>query len=99
MKLLISLLLLLPVSTHARVIVISYAAGIELSGSGAQNIQQVMIETYHIPREFIQLEASLAPCSTKRESMSWHLCIDTSGDLYQVSVDPSFIQETLRVFL
>lgn len=99
MKLLISLLLLLPVSTHARVIVVSYAAGIELSGSEAQNIQRVMTETYHIPSEFIQLEASLAPCSLKRESMSWHLCIDTSGDLYQVSVDPSFIEETLRVFL
>jgi len=96
MKLLISLWLLFPAITHARVIVMSFASGQEVE---AQRLVDVMQSEHHIPGDFIELVASSEPCRRSRGQVSWHLCINENGDLHEVAVDTRFIQETLRVFL
>lgn len=96
MKLLISLCLIFSLSAQAGVIVMSYAAGHELE---AQRLVGVMESEHHIPGDFIELVASAEPCRETRSQVSWHLCINENGDLYEVAVDETFLQETLKVFL
>ena len=96
MKLLISLWLLLPGITQARVIMMSFSSGHEVE---AQRLVDVMKSEHHIPGDFIELVASSEPCRQTRSQVSWHLCINANGDLQEVAVDTRFIQETLRVFL
>lgn len=96
MKLLISVLLCWPLMSWGRVIRLSYDS---TQVKQAEHIYQVMQDEHHIPREFIELTASSSPCAQTRLPFSWHLCINDNGDLQEVAVDISFIQETLRVFL
>ena len=96
MKLLISLLLLLPVQSQASVIVMSYSSE---QLAHAEHMLKVMQDVHHIPGDFIELVASTSPCRPLRVKSSWHLCLNENGDLQEVAVDISFIQETLRVFL
>lgn len=97
MKLLISLMLgLLPMIGEAssRPIIIRHYHPEE-----AQHIAEVLERDYHIPKDFIALEVSHNPCARRRETISWHLCVDASGDLYEVHADVAFIKQTLRIFL
>lgn len=99
MKLLISLLCLLPLTVDARVIVVSYPFGSDQGLRYAHHITRTLSEVHHVPSEFILLEGSTSPCTQKRTGTSWHMCVNDNGDLKQVSVDKTFIQETLRIFL
>ncbi len=100
MKFATSLLLMAGVlSAHAQVIVLSYANSSEEHFEEAKHLKEFMQTKYSIPGEFIELEASLVPCQRKRSPVAWHLCLNSSGDLEQVSADEVFIRETLRVFL
>jgi len=65
----------------------------------ANNVKWLLEEVYHIPAEFITLEAHSRPCEKMREFVSWHLCVSTDGDLEEVSADVAFINQTLRIFL
>ena len=96
MKLLISLLLLLPHLLWAshRPIVIRYYHPDE-----AEKILVLLQDTYNIPSDFISLEMSPNPCARLRENISWHLCVDANGDLFEVFADVAFIKQTLRIFL
>jgi len=97
MKLLISLCLALTsFSASARVVVLSYPA---IQKEQAQHVLQLMRDVHHIPSDFIEVVESLEPCRRMSAATSWHVCINDNGDLHEVAVDISFIQETLRVFL
>lgn len=95
MKLLISLSLAgLSALSQARPIVIRHA-----HREHAEWIARVLSEQYHIPADFVVLQPSELPCERHKDNSPWQLCIDASGDLYEVHADVSFIRETLRVFL
>lgn len=98
MKLSISLFLLLLQSPNVRadIIRISFdAQNREL----AQRVQEQMEREFFIPKDFVSMQERMEPCEKSRESLQWHLCINKNGDLMEVSVDRTFKNETLKVFL
>lgn len=96
MKLLISLLLLIPSLARAlqQPIVIRH-----YNLDEAQKISSLLQENYHIPEDFISLEMSPHPCARIKRNISWQLCVDANGDLHEVFADVAFIKQTLRIFL
>lgn len=96
MKLLISFFCLLPNlvwATHRPIVIRHYHP------EEAQKVSLLLQSTYNIPPDFISLEMSPNPCAKLRENISWHLCVDANGDLYEVFADVAFINQTLRIFL
>ena len=65
----------------------------------AKHLVHRLSENYHIPSEFIDVQASKDPCQSTQKMYLWHLCVDKNGDLWQVSGDQNFIQQTLGVYL
>ena len=96
MKLLISALLLGSLQSWAqyRPIMIRHYHPEE-----AGKIAQLLIKQFNIPEDFIGMEVSHNPCARRRENVSWHLCVDASGDLFEVHADMAFIKQTIRIFL
>jgi len=96
MKLLISLLLLYPTMTWSvqRPIMIRHYHPEE-----AGKIVEILTRDYHIPEDFIAMEVTPNPCDRRKENVSWHLCVDASGDLFEVHADMAFIKQTIRIFL
>ena len=98
MKFIISLCLLNSLSVFAQsdIIRISFEAS---NRELALKVQEQMEREFFIPREFVRMVESSEPCEKRRESSQWHLCINTDGNLNEVSVDRTFKNETLKVFL
>lgn len=96
MKFLTSALLLVPLLAwgNHRPIVISHYHPDE-----AENIAAILRTTYHIPADFITVQLNSDPCGKLKENISWHLCVDANGDLFEVHADVAFIKQTLRIFL
>lgn len=97
MKFLISLAtIVLPLSSQAWVIQLTYPPTQE---EEARHVYEQMIGEHHIPAGLVAMRVSSTPCAALRERTKWHLCIDASGNLQEVSADDLFLTETLRIFL
>ncbi len=98
MKLIISVLLSLTLvpNASADIIRISFDEG---HRELAVRIQEQMEMEFFIPKEFITMLEKRGPCERSRENVQWHLCINKNGNLEEVSVDRTFKNETLKVFL
>lgn len=95
MKLLISLLLIYSGTTFAyRPIILRHYHPEE-----AAKVVDLLTRVFHIPADFIHEEVSPNPCARRKEHVSWHLCVDANGDLFEVHADVAFIQQTIRIFL
>lgn len=98
MKFIISLCLFNALSAFAQSDIIRISFG-EANRKLAQKVQKQMEEEFFIPQEFVRMVEMDGPCEKRRESIQWHLCINTNGDLKEVSVDRTFKNQTLKVFL
>lgn len=98
MKLIISVLLSLTLvpNASADIIRISFDEG---HRELAVRIQEQMEMEFFIPKEFITMLEKRGPCERSRVNVQWHLCINKNGNLEEVSVDRTFKNETLKVFL
>jgi len=65
----------------------------------AEKVQSQLEQEYFIPKEFVRMVEDQKPCERRREKIQWHLCINTNGNLNEVSADRTFKNETLKVFL
>ena len=65
----------------------------------AQKVQEQMEREFYIPKDFVRMLEKRGPCERSRENVQWHLCINKNGNLEEVSVDRTFKNETLKVFL
>ncbi len=92
MKFLISLFLTLEIAL-ASPIVISY----EGKKGDAEIFLDILKKDYLIPPELMTL-ISTGHCERLKAQGKLDLCIKNNGDLYVVSVDRSFIEESLKVF-
>ncbi len=98
MKFIISLFTLAALSSNAKadIIRISFESG---NREIAQRVQEQMEKDFFIPKEFVRMVETSGACKKSRENIQWHLCINTNGNLNEVSVDRTFKNETLKVFL
>lgn len=99
MKFLINFLMMSTLSTplyaQSKIILISHQQKL----AHAHHIKSVLTTEYAIPEDFIQLEESEVACEKRMKNVKWHLCINETGDLDEVSSDQQFMHETLKVFL
>lgn len=63
----------------------------------AQIYKEIMIRDYYIPEELISLMKS-QNCEDQKSAGKLDLCLKNNGDLYVVSVDRGFINESLKIF-
>lgn len=98
MKFIISFLLFLasPPRAFADIIRISFES---TNRDLALKVQEQMEREFFIPKEFVTMLEKRGPCEKSRENVQWHLCINKNGNLKEVSVDRTFKNETLKVFL
>jgi hypothetical protein len=92
MKFITSFLLLLGTAS-ASPIVISF----EGERGDAEIYREILRKDYLIPDELISLTAT-AKCEKQRPAGKVDFCLKNNGDLYLVSVDRTFIEESLKVF-
>ncbi len=92
MKFLISLILTLG-TAQATPIIISY----EGEREDAQIFFDILRKDYHVPSQLMDLIAS-NDCEGIKAKGKIDLCVKSNGDLHIVSVDRSFIEESLKVF-
>jgi hypothetical protein len=59
--------------------------------------KDILIQNYKIPEELIAIK-SIEKCEELRSEGKLDLCLKDNGDLYLVSVDHEFINESLKVF-
>lgn len=91
MKYVISLFLSL--SLHASPIYLFHEDNL----ADAQIYKEIMIRDYYIPEELISLMKS-QNCEDQKSVGKLDLCLKNNGDLYVVSVDRGFINESLKIF-
>ena len=98
MKFIISLCLFSTLSAFAQsdIIRISFEAE---NRELALRVKEQMEGEFFIPQEFVRMVEVREPCEKKRDNIQWHLCINKNGNLKEVSVDRTFKNETLKVFL
>ncbi|MGE3611123.1 MAG: hypothetical protein AB7I27_16145 [Bacteriovoracaceae bacterium] len=91
MKFFISLLL--PLSAMASPIHLYYEQNID----HALTIKEILVKNYHIPEELIALKEA-EECEKLAIRGKFELCSKNNGDLFVVSVDREFVNESLKVF-
>lgn len=79
----------------------AFASPIHLFHEGevtdAQIYKEILVKDYMIPEELI-LISKISKCEGKKRAGKLDLCLKNNGDLYLVSVDREFINESLKVF-
>lgn len=66
--------------------------------SNAQSVKEIFISQYQIPEDLIDLK-EVPKCSALKERGKLDLCLKNNGDLLIVSVDRTFISESLKIFV
>ena len=69
----------------------------EGKASEAKIYKRILIKNYLIPKELISL-TKVKNCQEEKTRGKMDLCIKNNGDLYWVSVDDEFVNESLKVF-
>lgn len=59
--------------------------------------RDILVNEYQIPEELIQIRKTMK-CESVKALGKLDLCLKNNGDLYMVSVDREFINESLKVF-
>lgn len=63
----------------------------------AQTVRQIFIGDYKIPEDLIAIK-EVRHCEEIRAGGKLDLCLKNNGDLIVVSVDKSFVNESLKIF-
>lgn len=63
----------------------------------ARVVKQIFIGNYQIPEELIALQIT-KNCEDLKGGGKLDLCLKNNGDLLVVSVDKSFVSESLKIF-
>ena len=66
--------------------------------SEAEIYKSILMKDYMIPEDLIVLKET-NKCEGLRPAGKLDLCLKNNGDLYMVSVDREFINESLKVFM
>lgn len=78
-----------------------YASPINIFHEGnsadAGMYRDILKNDYSIPEDLIELKTTNG-CETQKTKGKLDLCLKNNGDLYVVSVDRKFIDESLKVF-
>lgn len=78
-----------------------YASPIEVfyeeEPSRAELVKNIFTEQYQIPEDLIGI-TEVKDCDRIRKKGKLELCLKNNGDLIVVSVDRSFISESLKIF-
>lgn len=69
----------------------------EEDSSEAIIYRDVLVKDYQIPEELILVKKT-SSCELLRAKGKLDLCLKNNGDLFMVSVDREFINESLKVF-
>lgn len=93
MKFVISLMLFCQ-STSASPIQLLF----EETSTDADIYKEIMMNDYRIPEDLIELR-KIVDCEKVKASGKLDLCFKKNGDLFMVSVNRDFINESLKVFL
>lgn len=79
----------------------AYASPIHLFHEGSESdaiiYRDILVSEYKIPEELI-LTKKVEKCEWQKARGKLDLCLKNNGDLYLVSVDREFINESLKVF-
>lgn len=79
----------------------AFASPINLFHEGevaeAQVYKDILIRDYMIPEDLILIR-EITKCEGMKRVGKLDLCLKNNGDLYMVSVDREFINESLKVF-
>lgn len=93
MKFVISLILIFPLSVSASVINLFHEGDVK----DAQIYRDIMVNDYMIPDDLIVIKKT-DMCERLKSKGKLELCLKNNGDLFMVSVDREFINESLKVF-
>jgi hypothetical protein len=63
----------------------------------AEIYKAAMIRIHMIPEELIELKKA-SQCEGIKKKGKFDLCLKKNGDLFEVSIDRHFIEESLKVF-
>lgn len=63
----------------------------------ANSVKDIFVNEYQIPEDLIGLKVT-SDCETLRGKGKLDVCINKNGDLLVVSVDKSFVNESLKIF-
>ena len=69
----------------------------ESNHESANTVKQIFIGDYQIPEDLIAIK-EIENCGSLVKRGKLDLCLKNNGDLYLVSVDRDFINESLKVF-
>lgn len=69
----------------------------ENESSDALIYREILMKDYQIPEELILMK-KISRCESLKAAGKLDLCLKNNGDLYMVSVDREFINESLKVF-
>lgn len=69
----------------------------EDSSTRAGWVKDIFVETYKIPEDLITIK-KVSKCKDLTEKGKLDLCLNNNGDLLIVSVDSSFVSESLTIF-
>lgn len=79
----------------------AYASPIHVFYEGqdedARIYREILVKEYMIPEDLIKVR-STKTCEGMKPEGKLDLCLKNNGDLYMVSVDREFINESLKVF-
>lgn len=79
----------------------AYASPIHLFYEGDQEhvliYKEIMMRNYLIPEELIKVREAQS-CEKLKPTGKLDMCLKNNGDLYLVSVDRDFVNESLKVF-
>lgn len=70
----------------------------ERNPEDAMMIRQIFVQDYKIPEELMTVKG-VKSCEEIKSGGKLDLCLKNNGDLYVVSVDREFINESLKIFL
>lgn len=69
----------------------------EMNMSEARIYKDIFQNDYNIPEDLIEIKIT-GNCEGQKSNGKIDLCLKNNGDLYVVSVDRKFIDESLKVF-
>lgn len=69
----------------------------EAQQEGIKALKVILIKTYKIPENLIGVR-DVRSCESVQPNGEMSLCLKKNGDLITVSVNPRFIQESLKIF-
>ena len=97
MKFVISFIALVTIASTAKAAPTPIKVFYEDEPSRAQIVKDIFIGTYQIPEDLISL-GEVTNCDELDERGKLDLCLKKNGDLLIVSVDRSFVSESLKIF-